>query len=374
MADLPNSVSNPANSAPVIRVSDPARAAIADQKIIASAFQRVLSSGWFILGPENEALEQELATAASVAYAVVVGSGTAALEIALAAVGVGAGRPVYTAANAGGYAAAAARSLGAPVVFVDVDPDSLLMTTDTLQEAVTAEGISPAAVVVTHLFGASADVAALVDWCRPRGIMVIEDTAQAFGGMLADRPLGSMGDVAITSFYPTKNLGAIGDGGAILTSQPEVAAKARQLRQYGWEQKYVVTDPRGRNSRMDEFQAAVVRERLALLPTLTARRRAVHQAYEDATDAMVNRVASGFVAHLAVLRSGDRAAVREHLQGKGISTDVHYPVPDHLQPIERPRRVLVHAERAAAEILTVPLFPHMTDEEVDRVATALRSL
>jgi dTDP-4-amino-4,6-dideoxygalactose transaminase len=347
---------------------------------IDAAIARVLSSGWFVLGPEHDAFEAELAAFLGVENAVLVANGTDALELAFAAVGVTAGDPIVTVANAGGYSSIAARLIGAEPIYVDVDPLTLQATPDAVRSAIEQAATPPRAIVVTHLYGGMAPVAEIVAVAREHGIPVIEDVAQALGATRDGRRAGTFGDIATTSFYPTKNLGALGDGGAVVTSDPELAATVRRMRQYGWEGKYNIAHPRGRNSRLDELQAAILRERLPQLDAWNQRRRDIHLRYEAAVSAnarLVNTADESFIGHLAVLEVDDRDGVRERLLEDGIKTDVHYPIPDHQQPLiaqERPRPALPVTERAAGRILSLPLFPELRDDEIDRICAALGRL
>jgi dTDP-4-amino-4,6-dideoxygalactose transaminase len=338
------------------------------------AARRVIRSGWYVMGPEHDAFEQELAAYAGGGEAVALGNGTDALEFALAALGVRPGSRVLTAANAGGYTSVAARVLGAVPVYCDVDADTLLMTPATVSAALESLDAPPAAIVVTHLYGAMAPVREIVAFADGLGIPVIEDCAQSFGARVDGRAGGTFGAIATASFYPTKNLGALGDGGAVLTSDPELAATVRRMRQYGWDRKYHVASTRGRNSRMDELQAAMLRVRLPLLDAANERRRDLHAKYEAATGRMVHRAGESFIAHLAVAAVPDRDGLRRFLDEHGITTDVHYPIPDHWQdfPGGKVEQSLPVTERAAASVLSLPMFPELTDAEADRVAEALR--
>lgn len=338
---------------------------------------RVVDSGWYVLGPENEQLQLELAAYFGTDHCVTVANGTDALQLALSALGVTAADTVLTAANAGGYASTATRAVGARPVYADVDPTSLLLTSETLEQACDDLDSKPAAVVVTHLYGRSADMRSIMDWAEGRSIPVVEDCAQSVGAMHDGRRAGSFGHVATTSFYPTKNLGALGDGGAVLTSDADVAVRLRRLRQYGWEGKYRATMAHGRNSRMDELQAAVIRLKLPFVDAWNDRRRRIHKVYEEAAAdrvRVVNSSGPGFVGHLAVVDVSDRASVAARFADARVRTDVHYPIPDHRQPLvanaSHPK--LPVTERAADRVLSLPLFPWLTDDEVDRVAAVLR--
>lgn len=344
---------------------------------IDQAVGRVLDSGYFILGPENAALEGELSTYLGVDGAVLVGNGTDALQLALAAVGVTAGDLVMTVANAGGYTTTAARALGAEPYYVDVEPDTLLMSLRTFEDALRDAPTKPKTLVITHLFGSAVDAAPIVSHARGLGITVIEDCAQAIGAAYGGRKVGTFGDLATTSFYPTKNLGAIGDAGAIFGSDSGALARARQLRQYGWESKYRTTVSGGMNSRMDEMQAAIIRVKLPHLDAWNARRNEIHAEYEKATSGpirFVTRAVDGFAGHLAVLEVEDRARVQALFSAARIGTDVHYPTPDHLQPFvsRGPQPRLAATERAAGRILSVPMFPELRSDEIERVCIALR--
>lgn len=347
---------------------------------IEAAIARVLASGWFVMGPEHNALEQELSAYFGVDHTVLLGNGTDALELALAAVGVAGGDKVLTVANAGAYTSIAARLLGAMPMYCDVAPDGLLMTADAVRRALEGSEVKPRAIVVTHLYGAMAPVQEIVTVAREYGIRVVEDCAQSIGATSGGRQSGTFGDIATTSFYPTKNLGALGDGGAVFTDNTELADSVRRMRQYGWDSKYHIAYDRGRNSRMDEMQAAILRVKLPYLDAWNDRRRQIHSRYEEAVSGstrLVNSSSESFTAHLAVLTSADRISDRESFKRAGIGTDVHYPIPDSMQefPTNRPPSVsLPVTESAAQSVFSVPMFPELTDEEVDRICAALASL
>ena len=347
---------------------------------IEAAVARVLASGWFVMGPEHAGFEAELSEYLGGPEVVLVGNGTDALEIALAAVGVGAGDRVLTVANAGAYATIAARLLGADAVYCDVSPISLLMTPETFSATLDGLAEPPKAVVVTHLFGAMAEVEQIAAIAKSHGIAVVEDCAQALGARHSGRMAGMFGDIATTSFYPTKNLGALGDGGAIYTRDPALADRARRMRQYGWESKYHIAYDHGRNSRLDELQAAILRVKLPHLDAWNQRRRAIHARYAEASSPAARVVHTGsesFIAHLAVLTAENRDDVRAALTAAGVSTDVHYPVPDHHQafPSRPPEPLTLEAtEWSVGAVFSVPMFPELSDAEVDQVASALAGL
>jgi aminotransferase EvaB len=361
-----------------VPVADPSRAVRAFRAELDAAVAGVLDSGRYILGPEHDLFERELAEYLGAAHCVGVASGTDALEIALAAVGCEEGDEVVTAANAGFYSSAAARAAGLRVRYADVDPPTLTLSAETVGAALTP---NTRAVVVTHLYGLLADVEPIAELCRSRGIALVEDCAQAAGARRSGRFAGTYGDAATFSFYPTKNLAALGDGGAVVTGDEAVADRARRKRQYGWESKYAVTVDGGRNSRLDELQAAVLRQRLPHLDAWNERRREIAARYAEALPAPAGRLVAlegeDYVAHLAVALVEDRAAVRERLGAAGVGTDVHYPIPDHRQPVwggALADTELPVTEHAAEHVVTLPCFPELTDNEVDRVCEALHEL
>ncbi len=345
---------------------------------IADAVARVVASGWYVMGPEHDAFETELAAFVGSEHAVALGNGTDALELALAAVGVTAGDRVMTVANAGGYTSVAARLLGAEPVYADISADTLQLSVETVTAALDALPTAPRALVVTHLYGAMAPVAAVAEVARARGIVVIEDVAQALGARAGGRAAGTFADIATTSFYPTKNLGALGDGGAMFTSDAELAATVRSLRQYGWTSKYRIGRARGRNSRLDELQAAILRVKLPHLDAMNERRREVHARYEAASSdvlRVVNHGSESFIGHLAVAVAADRDAVRAAFDAAGVRTDVHYPIPDHRQDWPGPVSIELPATDAAStSVLSLPIFPELTDAEVDRVVAVMDAI
>jgi aminotransferase EvaB len=222
-----------------------------------------------------------------------------------------------------------------------------------------------------------ADVAAIAAIARPLGIAVIEDCAQSLGASLGGTKAGLFGDIATTSFYPTKNLGALGDGGAVYTNDAELATAVRRMRQYGWISKYHIGFDHGRNSRLDEMQAAILRVKLPMLDTWNERRREIHLRYETASSRLVNHASESFIGHLAVATAADRGVARASLLAVGIASDVHYPVADHRQdfPGEPANSTnLPETDRASGTVFSVPIFPELSDIEVERVAEGLAAL
>ncbi len=359
-----------------VPMNDLSRGIARDRTSLDSAVAAVLDSGYVIMGPHHNAFESALAKYLGVDHVLGVASGTDALEIAIKAVMPAGKTSVMTAGNAGGYTSTAARRGGFQVRYADIDPNSLCLSRQTVSDALTDDiGV----VVVTHLYGNLTDISAIVALCHERGIRVVEDCAQAIGARRDDGAAGSFGDISATSFYPTKNLGAIGDGGAIATNNADFAHRASQLRQYGWVSKYRVAVPGGTNSRLDELQAAFLLVRLPLLDAFNERRRTIVQRYGAAATKSPLQVLAAdgphHAAHLAVALSPRRTDVREQLLKKGVVTDVHFPVPDHQQVgFGALPQSLPHTERASLEVLSLPCFPELTDEEVDLVCDAIRTL
>lgn len=340
------------------------------------AVARVMTSGWFIMGPEVEAFEQEFAEYIGVQHGVGVGSGTDALVIGLRALGVGVGDEVITVPNTAVATVSAIESAGARPVLVDVRPDTLLM-----EPALVARAITPRtrAIIPVHLFGAPVELDPILELARVYNLFVLEDCAQAHGATYRGQRVGAFGHAAAFSFYPTKNLGALGDGGMLVTNDADVAARARLLRQYGWRERYQ-SDIKGTNSRLDELQAALLRVKLRHLDAWNAARRARAALYDKLLDARValprETSASQSVYHLYVIRSDERDALAAHLKAKGIGTAIHYPTPIHLQPAYRELGELGSfpvAEQAAREILSLPLYPELELAELEAVAQAINA-
>lgn len=328
----------------------------------------------FILGPEVAEFEERFAGYLGVRHCIAVANGTQAMEVSLRALDA-AGGEVVTSANAGMYATCAILAAGIRPVLCEIDPVLMTMDPDALQKAITPR---TRAVIVTHLYGQAADMGRIADICREAGVALIEDCAESHGARWEGKRTGSFGLAGCFSFYPTKNLGAYGDAGAIATDSDAFAEKARSLRQYGWSQKYVAQAARGTNSRMDEMQAAVLNAKLGSLDAMNERRRRIVSHYNETLGGKVPHLPfaanDNFVVHHYVLRSERRERVREALAARGVGTDIHFPVPDHLQPglAEIFAGVsLPHTESACATVFTVPSFPEMTDDEVSRVAGAL---
>lgn len=344
---------------------------------LSRALDRVLKSHSFVLGQEVKQFEAEFAAYTGVAHCVSVANGTDALELALHAVGVQRGDAVVCVANAGFYSATAIHLVGAEPTYVDVDADSLCMSATALANALQAR---PRAVIATHLYGQLADIETLARLCRDAGIPLIEDCAQAHGASRGAGRAGSFGDISCFSFYPTKNLGALGDGGAVLTNSAPLAASVAALRQYGWGRKYEVTRLGGRNSRLDEIQAAILREKLPALDLQNSQRREIARRYGKSFSPLPLRlpfsVGDDYVAHLYVVRCESRDDLRAHLTACGVATDVHYPISDIRQPAfgaSRQDQSLPATEDACRTALTLPCFPGMADAQVDHVVASVTS-
>jgi dTDP-4-amino-4,6-dideoxygalactose transaminase len=344
---------------------------------IDEALGRVLDSGWFILGPEVEAFERELASVLGVGFAVAVGNGTDALQIALMGLGVGPGDEVVTSPLTAAFTGLAILAVGARPVFADVDPVTLTMAPDTFTRAITQR---TKAVIPVHLYGHPADLDPIVVEAGQRGIAVVEDACQAHGARYKGRAVGTLGKAAALSFYPTKNLGAFGDGGALVTTDGLLAERFRQIRNGGQKDRYhheVV----GINSRLDEIQAALLRVGLRHFGAWTARRRELAARYTRGlvglglTLPQEQEWAEG-VHHLYVVRHPAREAVMSRLTEAGVGCLIHYPVPLHLQrafaSLGGKEGMLPVAEAACGTIFSLPLYPELTDAQADRVIAATR--
>jgi dTDP-4-amino-4,6-dideoxygalactose transaminase len=346
--------------------------------LIQSTIKRVVSSGWYTMGPELDKFEQSFANYIGTSHALGVANGTDALEISLRALGCGAEDEIITVANAGGYASTAILKVGSKPIYVDVEKESLNMSTISLKKFLTPK---TKAVVVTHLFGRLANIEEIISIADIAGVPVIEDCAQAHGAMKNDCRAGAWGLMGCFSFYPTKNLGALGDGGAITTNDSSISREIQRLRQYGWNTKYITEGSAGINSRLDEIQAAVLSELLPYLDDSNAKRRIIVDTYRNEL-ANLNDLKlppkgkqpkqDDYVAHLCVLRSKKRNKYRESLYNNKIITDIHYPVPDYQQTAFLVKNLkLEHTEAVQNEIFTIPCFPEMTDQDCKCVIKAI---
>lgn len=343
---------------------------------LGTAATDVIASGYYVLGPNVQAFEQEFARWCGVEDCVGVANGTDALELGLRSMGIARGSVVAVAANAAMYGTTAVLACDAEPVFVDIDAASSNMDPVALDRVAAGRRID--AVIVTHLYGRLADMEAILAVARKHGFEVFEDCAQAHGARDASgRLAGSFGKAASFSFYPTKNLGALGDGGAVVTNDAETAKTLRKLRQYGWSSKYTNELSGGRNSRLDEMQAAFLRVMLPLLDGWNGRRRDIANLYSSRITnprMTVPRPAGAeFVGHLYVVQTDDRTGLQAHLAKAGVGSDIHYPSPDYRQPVfgsAYDRLTLPVTEAACARVLTLPCFPELDDSEVERVIEA----
>ena len=344
-----------------------------DAAVIRAAIERVVASGWFVLGPEVEAFEREFAAASGAAHAIGVANGTDAIALLLRAAGIGPGDEVIVPAMTAAYTGLAVLMAGARPVFADVDAATL-----TLDPAAAAAAVTPRtrAIVPVHLYGQAADMDGLSAVASRHQLAIVEDCCQAHGATGGGVSVGTRGLGGAFSFYPTKNLGAFGDGGAVVTGDRALADRIRRLRNGGQADRYHHLEP-GINSRLDEMQAAILRAKLPLLPGVTAERRRLAGAYRRQLPAGVTAIAErdpGHVYHLFPVRSGERDALQAHLRAAGIETLIHYPVPMPAQGAfrgEQPAAACPMAAQAAGELLSLPLHPALADGDITRVADAV---
>lgn len=345
-------------------------------KRLEAAASEIIASGYYVLGPNVKAFENEFATWCGVEDCVGVANGTEALELGLRSLGATAGKSVAVVANAAMYGTTAVLACGAEPVFVDIDSTTFTMDPEALEAILTKRRID--IVIITHLYGRLADMSPFLRLSERYGFTIFEDCAQAHGARDAQgRKAGSFGTAASFSFYPTKNLGALGDGGAVVTNDADIAGTLRKLRQYGWAAKYCNELQGGRNSRLDELQAAFLRVMLPMLDGWNARRRDIANRYSgEIHNKKITVPAAGgsdFVAHLYVIRTNDRNSLQHHLAESQIGSEVHYPVPDYRQPLFDKRFTdleLPGTEACCRDVLTLPCFPELTNEEVAQVIEA----
>ena len=366
--------------------ANPGAAYRARKAEIDEAVAKALDSGWYILGKEVAAFEAEFAAFIGTGHAVGVANGTDALALALRGLGIGPSDAVATVSHTAVATVAAIEMVGATPVLIDIEDDFFTMDAGELERALAAPPAGPPirAVIPVHLYGQSADLPRIMRAAAAHGAAVIEDCAQAHGARLDGRRLGSFGDAAAYSLYPTKNLGALGDGGIVTTASADLASRIAALRQYGWRDRYV-SDMVGVNSRLDEVQAALLRVRLKYLDEDNQRRQAIAALYDEGLADLngdgfrlpVRRAGATHVFHQYVVRCADRDGLQQRLRTDGVGTNVHYPVPVHLQPAYLGRLAtgpggLTRSERAAQTVLSLPMFPQMSDEQAREVCDAVR--
>jgi dTDP-4-amino-4,6-dideoxygalactose transaminase len=349
----------------------------AHQTEIDRAIQKVLQSGWYVLGEEVKQFEKEFAEYHGASFSAGVGSGTEALHLAIAALGIGPGDEVITVAHTAVATVSAIELTGAKAVLVDIEPDFFTIDPSKIQAAITSR---TKAIVAVHVYGQAANLDEIFRIAKKNNIRVVEDCAQSVGTLYGNKKAGSLGDIGCFSFYPTKNLGAIGDGGAVVTHDEKLAKKVNLLRQYGWEERYISKIP-GWNSRLDELQAAVLRVKLRYLDADNQKRIEIAKAYDEAflgTSVSTPRVRvnTRHTYHLYVIQSERRDALMDHLKKQGIQPMIHYPMPVHLQPAYLGRigvsGQLEVTEKAANSILSLPMYPELDFESVKKVIQSVR--
>jgi dTDP-4-amino-4,6-dideoxygalactose transaminase len=374
----------------VIPQADPGAGYRAQQAEIDAAVARALGSGWYILGREGEAFEQEFAAWLGTTRAVGCANGTDALALILRGMGIGEGSTVATVSHTAVATVAAIEMSGAVPLLLDIDPDTYTMDPDELTAVLEdpPPGLPPIrAAIAVHIYGQACELDPMLAACQAAGVALIEDCAQCHGATLGGRKLGTLGRASAFSLYPTKNLGALGDGGVLATDDFELADRIGAIRQYGWKERYV-SSMVGVNSRLDEVQAAILRVKLTALDWGNERRRWIADAYDAALAGgpfapPARRADAEHVFHQYVIRTGawgmTRADVQARLRQDGVGTGIHYPVPVHLQSAYAGRVPLgpagcAETARAALEVLSLPMYPELTDEQVGQICWALRNL
>ncbi len=342
-----------------------------DAAVVRAAIDRVIASGWFVLGPEVEAFEAEFAAASRVPHAVGVGTGTDAITLILRALDIGPGDEVITPPLSAAYSALAVMMAGARPVFADIDPERLTMDPQAAEAAITPR---TKALLPVHLYGQAADLRPLEALASKHRLALVEDAAQAHLGTADGQPIGTIGIAAATSFYPTKNLGAFGDGGAVLTRDAALAARVKRLRNGGQTSRYHHEEP-GANSRLDEMQAAILRARLTFLPRWTDRRRAIAAKYRAALATSSLQVPrefdAGHVYHLFPVLTEHRDAFQAWTRDRGVETLIHYPVPIPRQPALKSTSpaMCAIADRVCSQVVSLPMYPGLSDEAISAVAS-----
>ncbi|RYG38488.1 MAG: DegT/DnrJ/EryC1/StrS family aminotransferase [Burkholderiales bacterium] len=367
----------------MIPQANPRASYLAQKTEIDASINRVMTGGTYLLGPETIAFEAEFAQAVGAQHAIGVANGTDALCLALRAVGVRPGDHVVTVSHTAVATAIAVLMADAAPAFVDIDPLTYTMSPADVAKTLSklkAQGSSVGAIVPVHLYGHPADMDAIAAVAAPYGVPVIEDCAQALGASINGRQIGSIGTAAAHSFYPTKNLGAFGDGGAVTTNNSDVANRLRSLRQYGWRDETRVSAEPGVNSRLDELQAAILRVKLTKLNANIARRRTIAAMYNEAFSTLPvarpsTAVGMQHAFHLYVLRTERRDEIKRKLESLGIATAIHYATPAHLHSTFAKQTLsLPHTELAAQSVLSLPLYPELSDEQVQSVIDATVSI
>jgi len=367
----------------MIQQTNPKAGFLAYQEDIVSAVNRVLFSGWYILGEELNAFENEFSNYLNVNHSIGLANGTDAIELALRSLDIGPGDYVITVSNTAVATAAAIRRAGAEVVFVDVDPDRYTLLPESLEEALTTISNNKVkAVIPVHLYGQPADIYSIKEIADRYNIKIIEDCCQAHGAEINSRKVGTFGEFGCFSFYPTKNLGALGDAGMAVTNSSLLNDKIRSMREYGWKERNNSSFD-GVNSRLDEIQAAILRIKLKHLDTMNTRRKVISDLYTyrlAGSDINQPLVCDNIkhVFHQYVIQCSDRDRLMTGLKAKGIGTLIHYPTPIHLQCAFRDNSLcpvsLKNTKKIASRILSLPMYPELIDMEVERICDILIEL
>ena len=343
-----------------------------DAADVRAAIDRVIASGWFVLGPEVEAFEREFAAASQVPHAVGVNTGTDAIALIFRGLGIGPGDEVITSPLSAAYSALAIMMAGARPVFADIDPERLTLDPRAAEAAITPR---TRAIMPVHLYGQAAEMRAFEAIAAKHHLALVEDAAQAHRGTSDGRPIGTIGIAAASSFYPTKNLGALGDGGAVLTRDAALAARIKRLRNGGQSSRYH-HDESGVNSRLDELQAAILRARLRHLPSWTAKRRGIAARYRialaHASIHVPREFDAGHVYHLFPVLTEHREHFMAHMKERGVETLIHYPIPIPRQPAltSTSPAMCAIADRVCSEVVSLPMYPALTDSQISAVSEA----
>ena len=344
-------------------------------KEINIAIKKVLESGYYVMGDELSSFEKEFAEYCSTKHCSGVGNGTDALEIALLSIGIKAGDQIICTANAGFFSTAAIISVGAVPKYVDIKYNDMTMDPVKLTEAITKK---TKGIIVTHLYGQMADMKEITNIAKKNKIPLIEDCAQAHGATLNNKKAGSWGDIGCFSFYPGKNLGALGDGGAITTSNSKIFKRIIQLRQYGWGEKFYVNLKNGRNSRLDEIQAAILRVKLKYLDSWNEKRRNIAYEFSNLLEKTNLRIPKKFgrdyVAHLYAIRSTKKKPIIDSLNNESIANDKHYPIPDYAQKALKNDYAdfsLPNTESSCRDVFTIPCYPELNKSEIKKISDSI---
>jgi len=361
----------------MIKCANPKAQYLSCSNEIKEAIERVLDSGWYVLGQEVSKFEEEFANYNDIDHCIGVGSGTEALNIALQALEIGSGDEVITTSHTAVATASAIDLAGATPVFVDIEKDYYTIDPKLIDAAITNK---TKAIIPVHIYGQPCDMDPIIKIARSCNLKVIEDCAQAHGARYKSERVGTIGDIGCFSFYPTKNLGAIGDGGALLTCDKKIAEKIRLMREYGWEQRYI-SSLKGWNSRLDEIQAAVLRVKLMKLDTDNSRRVKLALQYNIGLKNLPLKTPNireqiDHVYHLYVVKTKQRDNLKNHLYNNGISSTIQYPVPIHYQEYYRKKLGLIslpETQQAADQILSLPMYPELEENTQNDVIKVIKN-